>query len=139
MYLLDTDTLTHVYAGQGRVTERLRRLQSSAVGTTIVNKVEILRGRIEAVRKATDAEQLLRAQTHFLQSEALLESLPVVLYDAKAGTIFDMLRTSPHLRKLGHADLMIASLALAHNAILVTRNLRHFTPIPRLHVENWVD
>ncbi|MEZ4616573.1 MAG: hypothetical protein R2867_13890, partial [Caldilineaceae bacterium] len=70
---------------------------------------------------------------------ALLEDLPILLFDAKAGEIFDLLRTTPKLRKLGHADLMIASLAIANGATLVTRNLRHFSPIPRLHVENWVD
>ncbi|HRW09538.1 MAG TPA: PIN domain-containing protein [Caldilineaceae bacterium] len=139
MYLLDTDTLTHLYKGQARVVQRLQQLQTGAVGTTILNKVEILRGRAESVRKAADGVQLLRAQQHFLQSEALLEDLPILLFDAKAGEIFDLLRTTPKLRKLGHADLMIASLALAHGAILVTRNMRHFAPIPRLHVENWVD
>ncbi|MCB0063586.1 MAG: type II toxin-antitoxin system VapC family toxin [Caldilineaceae bacterium] len=139
MYLLDTDTLTHLYAGEERVLERLRRLQTGAVGTTIINKVEILRGRSDAVRKAANGEQLLRAQTHFVQSEALLEELPILLFDAKAGEIFDMLRQASGMRKIGHADLMIASLALAHRSILVTRNLRHFRPIPRLQVENWVD
>jgi tRNA(fMet)-specific endonuclease VapC len=139
MYLLDTDTLTYIYAGQARVTARLQRLQSAAVGTTIINKIEILRGRIEAVRKAADGAQLLQAQTHFVQSEALLEELPILFFDAKACAIFDMLRRAPGIHKIGHADLMIASLALTHRAILVTRNLRHFTPIPRLQVENWVD
>lgn len=139
MYLLDTDTLTHLYRGQERVVQRLHHLQTGAVGTTIVNKVEILRGRAESVRKAEDGAQLLRAQQHFLQSEALLEDLPILLFDAKAGEIFDLLRATAKLRKLGSADLMIASLALAHGATLVTRNLRHFAPIPRLQVENWVD
>lgn len=139
MYLLDTDTLTHLYKGHERVIQRLQRLQSGAVGTTIINKVEILRGRAESVHKAADGEQLLRAQTHFLQSAALLDELPIVLFDAKAGEIFDLLRQRTGLRKLGHADLMIASLALANQAVLVTRNLRHFTPIPRLQIENWVD
>ncbi|MEZ4681598.1 MAG: type II toxin-antitoxin system VapC family toxin [Caldilineaceae bacterium] len=121
MYLLDTDTLTHLYKGQARVVQRLQQLQTGAVGTTILNKVEILRGRAESVRKAADGVQLLRAQQHFLQSEALLEDLPILLFDAKAGEIFDLLRTTPKLRKLGHADLMIASLAIANGATLVTK------------------
>ena len=139
MYLLDSDTLTYLYKGEASVIRRLQRLQTGAVGTTIINKVEILRGRAEAVCKAADGEQLLRAQHHFLQSSALLDELPIVLFDAKAGELFALLRQSAGLRKLGHADLMIASLALANQAVLVTRNLRHFTPIPRLQVENWVD
>ena len=36
-------------------------------------------------------------------------------------------------------DLLIASIALAQRATLVTRNLRHFRQIPALNVENWAD
>jgi tRNA(fMet)-specific endonuclease VapC len=43
------------------------------------------------------------------------------------------------LKKLGRADLLIASIALAHGATLVTRNLRHFHQIPGLYTENWAD
>lgn len=139
MYLLDTDTLTHLYAGQDRIVARLRRVPNSNVGTTIITKFEVLRGRIEAMRTAADGEQLLRAQSHFIRSEALLEELLIVPFDPKAATIFDMLRKAPKIKKIGHADLMIASLALTHNAVLVTRNRRHFGQVPRLQVENWVD
>jgi tRNA(fMet)-specific endonuclease VapC len=39
---------------------------------------------------------------------------------------FDRLRAARSLRKIGRADLLIASIALANRATLVTRNLRHF-------------
>ncbi|MBV9385010.1 MAG: type II toxin-antitoxin system VapC family toxin [Chroococcidiopsidaceae cyanobacterium CP_BM_ER_R8_30] len=42
----------------------------------------------------------------------------------------DRLRIIPKLQKIGRADLPIASIALANQAILVTRNLRHFKQIP---------
>jgi tRNA(fMet)-specific endonuclease VapC len=40
---------------------------------------------------------------------------------------------------IGRADLLIASIALAHRATLVTRNLRHFRQISGLILENWAD
>jgi tRNA(fMet)-specific endonuclease VapC len=47
---------------------------------------------------------------------------------------------TPTLRKVGRADLIIASsITLAHRAPLVTRNLRHFRQISGLKVVNWVD
>jgi tRNA(fMet)-specific endonuclease VapC len=44
-----------------------------------------------------------------------------------------------NLRKIGRADLLIASVTLANRATLVTRNTRHFKQVPGLRVENWVD
>ena len=36
-------------------------------------------------------------------------------------------------------DLKIASIALAANATLLSRNLRDFQRIPNLSVENWLE
>lgn len=36
-------------------------------------------------------------------------------------------------------DLIIASVALAHDLTLVTHNTRHFRPIPGLRIEDWLD
>jgi len=43
------------------------------------------------------------------------------------------------LKKVGRADLLIAAIALAHRATLVTRNVRDFQQIPGLILENWTD
>jgi tRNA(fMet)-specific endonuclease VapC len=43
------------------------------------------------------------------------------------------------LKKIGRADLLIASIARANKAILVTRNLKDFRQVPGLQVENWAD
>jgi hypothetical protein len=39
MHLLDTDTLTHLYAGQPNVVERLRTVDDPEVGITIIYRV----------------------------------------------------------------------------------------------------
>jgi tRNA(fMet)-specific endonuclease VapC len=49
------------------------------------------------------------------------------------------LAKAPALNKVGRADLLIASIALANRATLVTRNRRHFEKVPGLMVVNWVD
>jgi tRNA(fMet)-specific endonuclease VapC len=36
-------------------------------------------------------------------------------------------------------DLKIASIALAHDATLLTRNTRDFAQVPGLRIENWLD
>ena len=139
MHLLDTDTLTYVHARHPRVLERLRQLDDPDVGTSIITKIELLRGRFEFVLKAANGTELLRAQQLLTRTDELLAQILVVSLDEAAAAIFDRLRAVTRLRQIGRADLLIASIALAHRATLVTRNVRHFRPVPGLTVINWVD
>lgn len=139
MHLLDTDTLTHLHAGQSRVVEHLERMEDPDVGTTIVTYIELLRGRIDFVLKAATGAQLLLAQERLLRTEELLEQIVIVYFDERAAAHFDRLRGVSAYRKIGRADLLIASITLAQQATLVTRNTRHFRQIPGVAVVNWVD
>ena len=138
MYLLDTDTLSHLHAGRAQVQDRLRDTEEQ-VAITIVTRVELLRGRMDFLLKAATGEELLRAQKWMLKTEDLLAELVTIPFDARAAAEFDHLQSSSKLRRIGRADLLTASIALAHGAVLVTRNLRHFRQIPRLGAVNWVD
>ncbi len=139
MYILDTDTLTHLHKGNENVKRNLASASDYDFAITIVTKVEILRGRIDFLLKAADGDQLTRAQRFLLETENLLEQLPVVEFDAMAAKKFDELRVSTKFRKIGRSDLLIASLCLTNNAVLVTRNVKHFRKFPDLTVVNWVD
>ena len=139
MHLLDTDTLTHLHAGNTAVAERLRTLDDAIVGITLITKIELLRGRIDYVLKANAGTDLLRAQRLLERTEELLSQLLIISFDLKAAEQFDRLRAIRSLGKVGRADLLIASIALSNRAVLVTRNLRHFKQIPGLIVVNWVD
>lgn len=139
MHLLDTDTLTHLYAGHPQVIKRLGEVPDSEVGTTVITKIELLRGRFDFVLKAATGTELLRAQRLLSRSEERLAQILVVPIDEAAIAQFDHLRSIKKLRKIGRADLLIASICLAHQATLVTRNTRHFRQTPGLSIVNWVD
>ena len=139
MHLLDTDTLTYLHAGHPRVIKNLQEVTDPDVGTTIITKIELLRGRFDFVLKAATGAELLRAQQLLARTEELLAQIMVVSLNEAAANQFDRLRSVKGVRKIGRADLLIASIVLANRAILVTRNLRHFNQIPGLTVKNWVD
>jgi tRNA(fMet)-specific endonuclease VapC len=139
MYILDSDTLTYLHAGHHRVIERLRSVDDPAVVTTVINKIELLHGHFDFVLKAETGADLIRAQQLLTRTDELLAQLLVLPFDDLAVTHFDRLRLQSSLRKIGRADLLIASITLARRATLVTRNQRHFRQIPGLQVENWVD
>jgi len=139
MHLLDTDTLTHLHAGNPNVIERLRAVEDPEVGITIITKAEVLRGRIDYLLKAETRTNLLKAQELLFRTEELLQKLLIIPISQSAADEFERLRAVSKLRKIGQADLLIASISLANRATLVTRNTRHFKQIPGVRVVNWVD
>lgn len=139
MYVLDTDILSLIHAGNERIGLRRDRVDPREIATTIVTRVEVLQARYQFLLKAADGEQLLRAQQRLRQSEELLRQIPILWIDDAAADEFNRLRRQKSLKKIGLIDLLIASIALTQHAILVTRNLRHFQQVPNLQVENWAD
>ena len=139
MHILDSDTFSHLHAGHPLVVANLRAVDDPDIGTTIVTKIEILRARYDFVLKAASGDELLRAQQWLNVSEEQLSNTLIIPFDIAATLQFDDLRRVRKLRRIGRADLLIASITLANDATLVTRNLRHFQQIPNLRVVNWVD
>ncbi len=138
MILLDTDTLTHLLAAHPRVLER-RKAAADEVCLPVITRIEVLTGRFQSLLKAADAEQLQRAQNRLDEADLALKSFPVIPIDAAVAAGFDRLRQIKKLKKIGRGDLLIASIALAHGATLVTRNLKDFQLVPGLKLENWAD
>jgi tRNA(fMet)-specific endonuclease VapC len=138
MILLDTDTVTLLFAEHARVLEHYQKAKD-VVGTTAISRIESLTGRFAFVMKAEDGARLALACRLLAQTEANLKTLPVIGVDDRATAAFDKLRHDKSLKKIGRADLLIACIALAHQATVATRNLKHFRQVPGLKVENWAD
>jgi tRNA(fMet)-specific endonuclease VapC len=139
MHLLDTNILTAMHTGHPKVTKAFSLLDDPEIATTIVNRVELLQGRFDFLLKAEPGEQILRAQLFLRETEALLDGMQIVPFEILAVNQFDQLNQVSSLRKIGRADLLIASIALANRATLVTRNLKDFRRVPGLKLVNWFD
>ena len=114
-------------------------LVDNASSDDTLERLEVLRGRIEAILKAADADQLRRAHTGLLAPEAFLAQFAIVPLDDVAIAQFERLRPHKRLKKIGRGDLLNACIALAHGATLVTRNTKDYANIPGLKLENWAD
>ena len=139
MFILDSDTVTHLHANHPRVVRNLGACPDPLVGTTIVTLIEIVRGRFEFLLKADTTEQFLRAQHLLIEFDRRLREMLVVLFNRAALDQFQVLRHLKGPKKIGRTDLLIASIALAQHATLVTRNSKDFKLVPRLKFVNWVD
>jgi tRNA(fMet)-specific endonuclease VapC len=138
MTLFDTDILTLYNAGHPRIRHRAEQCMDE-MGTTVISEIEVLLGRFDFVLKAADGDQLLRAHQFLLQSQRDLAEHLIIPIDLAAAREFDKLRSNKKLKVIGRRDLLIASIALAQRATLVTRNLKHFREVPGLKIENWAD
>ncbi|HYT92325.1 MAG TPA: type II toxin-antitoxin system VapC family toxin [Gemmataceae bacterium] len=138
MYVLDTDTLTHLIRGHPRVVERATPVAAD-IFITVATRIEQLRGRFDAVFKAENGEKLLQAQLRLIEADNDLSRIPILQIDPTAAVEFDKLLQNKKLKKIGRGDLLIASIVLANRATLVTRNLKDFRQVPGLQIENWAD
>ncbi len=138
MKVLDTDTLTLLLQGKPKVLER-RKQESDEVVIAIVGRMEVLQGRFASLFKAADGEELKRGQQRLDQAERDLRPFHVLSITDAVAAEFDRLRQIKRLKKTGRGDLLIAAIALASRATLVTRNVKDFQTVPGLNVENCAD
>jgi tRNA(fMet)-specific endonuclease VapC len=127
MKVLDTDTLTLLLQGKPKVLER-RKQETDEVVIAIVGRMEILQGRFASLFKAADGKELKRGQQRLDQAERDLRPFRVLSINDAVAAAFDRLRQVKRLKKVGRGDLLIAAIALASRATLVTRNVRTFKP-----------
>jgi tRNA(fMet)-specific endonuclease VapC len=74
------------------------------------------------------------------QVEAVLGALDVAAFESPADIIYGRLRAELEGagRLIGPNDLLIAAHALALSCTLLTDNVREFSRVPGLAVENWL-
>jgi tRNA(fMet)-specific endonuclease VapC len=132
-YLLDTDHLTLYQHGHPPFHRRLKLQPAGAVGISVVTVEEALRGRLAALARARDGP--MRIHRYGLLVEALQDfaQFTVVPYEQPAENEFQQL----HSIRIGTRDRKIASIALAKQLTVVTRNRRDFARVPGLALEDW--
>lgn len=134
LYILDTDHLSLYGRNHSMVVARLRETQGQ-LATTAINVEEQLRGRLAQIAEAdNDAKQSMGYQ-RLVETVMLLSEFQILPYDQQAQVIYRALKAQ-RLR-VGTQDLRIASITLAHNGILLTRNLRDFEKVPGLAIQDW--
>jgi tRNA(fMet)-specific endonuclease VapC len=140
MIILDTDILTHYALGNERVGHKVNEAGGpEQLAVTIITRMEMLRGRFESILKAADDGQLRLAMQRFQEAEDMLNSFITLSVSDLASRNFLTLRDHKKTKKMKRGDMLIARIALGHNALLVTRNVKDYKAVNGLRVENWAD
>jgi tRNA(fMet)-specific endonuclease VapC len=140
MIILDTDVLSLVQRDDSPaglcVRARIVQLPThELVATTIVTYHEQTNGWLAYLAKARSRPQQIYAYSLLEKHLNDYRQARVIPYDRSAADVFDQLR-STHVR-MGTMDLRIAAIALTHEALLITRNLKDFSKISNLRLEDW--
>ena len=134
MYIFDTDHLSLYSRNHPELLIKLRSRQVPLI-TTVINLEKQVRGRFGQVSDAKNDAQRGIAYQWLTETITDLSKFKILQYDRASQTIFQNLKTQRV--RIGTQDLRIGAIALANNAVVLTRNLRDFERIPGLLIENW--
>ena len=132
-YLLDTNAFVdHLRNGpESKVTLRILSTQQDSVFLCSMVLAELLYGAIRSGKANEAANQ---------KAIALLQkAFPCLAFDEKAARHYARIRSDLQAsgQMIGPNDLIIASIAMANDATLVTHNSSEFRRIPGLTLEDW--
>jgi tRNA(fMet)-specific endonuclease VapC len=129
MFALDTDTLIYYFKGIGSVAQHLLATPPNEIAIPAVVLYELEVGLAKSSQPAQRRKAL----------EALLEIVRILPFDKAAAQASADIRA--HLERsgisIGPLDTLIAGIAKANGATLVTHNTQEFSRIPHLPVVDW--
>jgi len=128
-YMLDTNMC--IYLMKNQPEQVARRFAKCFVGDVVMSAItfaELESGVAVSANRARERRSLA----------ALVEDIPVVVFDATAASAYGPIRKATREQKKDQLDRLIAAHAVALNVILVTNNERDFAVYPGLTMENWV-
>lgn len=134
IYVFDTDHLSLYGRNHPKVLENILAAKVQLT-TTAINVEEQLRGRLAQVAEAKDGRSKSIAYRYLVDTVMLLSEFTVLQYDAKSDNIYQSLKAQRV--RIGAQDLRIASIVLACDGVLLTRNLQDFEKVPGLKIQNW--
>jgi len=129
VYALDTNTVLDYFRDRGNVAKNLLAVPAGEIALPAIVAYEVWFG----VFKSQNPK---RRQPQF---EHFLATVEILGFDSSVSRRAAELRYALEQRGegIGPMDTLIAATALAHNATLVTRNVREFGRVQGLKVTDW--
>ena len=127
-YLLDTDVCIELLHGNQVAVKKLRSVPSGQVVLCSIVEAELLTGAI----KSSEASALGNTR-------AFISTFPVLTFSSASASRYATIRADLERRGLpiGPNDLLIAAIAAEHGLMLATANVREFSRVAGLVVEDW--
>ncbi len=135
-YILDTDHVSLFQRRHPQVVAHVLAIALADLAVTTIMLGEQVQGRLAVIRQARSQPDAARGYLRLRETVAFYQTIQLVDYTAAAVNHFEELRRQGI--RIGTQDLRIAAIALAEDAILVSRNTRDFAQALGLTREDWV-
>lgn len=141
MILLDSNHLSALkYREHPRclaLSRRLRERADDGIATTVIAFEEQMRGWMALIARSSTVSRQVAAYHELSGISRFFAKWDVVDFDETAAVRYVALRNLKI--RIGSMDLKMASIALVHDALLLTANRRDFLQVPGLRFENWLE
>lgn len=130
MYLLDTNTCIHFLNGSSAsIKQQLQNATPNEIVLCSVVKAELLYG----------ARHSQKVEANLQRLKQLFAPLSNLSFDDRSAEEYAQIRAdlTRQGKLIGSNDLMIAAIARAHDAILVTNNTAEFQRVANLRLVDW--
>lgn len=129
LYLLDTNICVYAIKREAPVIRRLQEHSPDDFGVSAVTLAELWFGAAKSSRPKLTRESV----------DAFLVPFEIIPFAAEAAGDYAEARLALEKRgePIGERDLLIAATALSLRLTVITHNVREFSKVPRLRVEDW--
>jgi tRNA(fMet)-specific endonuclease VapC len=138
--LLDTHHVNFLkyqdYPRFASLTAQLNTAVDQDVATTVITVEEQMRGWLAFFKRSDDIRRQVPAYQELLRLLEFFAHWHVMPFDEQAASEFQGLRAQRI--RIGAMDIKIAAIALIHDALLLSANLRDFQQVPNLRIANWI-
>ena len=128
IYLLDTDTISHIVRNHPKAIKNLIKHEEDEICISVITYAELYYG-----LEKKGSERL------FNEVRVITGKCRIIDFNASQSEIYGKIRLE--LEKsgtpLGDMDMLIAAAAMSEKAILITHNKKHFSKIRGIKVDDW--
>lgn len=129
MFLLDTNILIYFFKGIGKVEQNLMSKAPKDIGMPAIVLFEIEVG----IGKSKSPHKRIKQLSDLI---SVISVLPFGMKEARSAAQIRVQLEKKGI-PIGPMDILIGGTALAHQATLVTHNIKEFGRIKKLQLEDW--
>jgi tRNA(fMet)-specific endonuclease VapC len=136
LLIFDTDHISLWQRQHQPILDKIDAIGLDKIATTVITVEEQFRGRLDMIRRANSESSRISAYHWMRETSLFYGQLSQIISWSSEAEQYHLALKQNRIR-IGAQDLRIASIAIANDATVITRNRRDFSQVPGLTIEDW--